>query len=51
MPWVRLHRQNPAHGSRALLNGNGTQSQPIQFIGGKLAGKAKTLAVVVYYEY
>jgi hypothetical protein len=51
MAWVRLNRQNPAHGTRTLLDGDGTQPQPIQLIGSKLPGKAEPLAVIVYYEY
>jgi hypothetical protein len=51
MPWVRLDGQNPTHSTRALLNGNGTQPQTIQFIASELSGETKPLAVVVYYEY
>jgi len=51
MPWVRLYRQNPAHGPRTLLDGNGTQPETIQLIGGELARKTEPLTVVVYYEY
>ena len=51
MSRARLDSQNPADGTRAFLNGNGTQPQTIQFIAGEPAGKTKPLAVVVYYKY
>ena len=51
MSRVRLDRQNPAHGSRTLLDGNGTQPETIQLIRGEPAGKTEPLTVVVYYEY
>jgi hypothetical protein len=51
MPRVRLHGQNPAHGTRTLLDGNGTQPETIQLIGGEPAGKTEAFTVVVYYEY
>jgi hypothetical protein len=51
MPWIRLDSQNPTHGSRTFLDGNGTQPQTIQFVTRKSSGKAKPLAVIVYYKY
>jgi hypothetical protein len=51
MTRVRLYGQNPAHCTRALLDGNGTQPETIQLIGGEPAGKTKALTVVVHYEY
>jgi hypothetical protein len=51
MTRVRLDSQNPTHGTRALLNGNGTQPQTIQFIAGEPAGKTKPFAIIIHYEY
>jgi hypothetical protein len=51
MPRVRLDGQNPAHGTRTLLDGNRTQPQAIQLVAGKPTGKTKPFAVIVYYEY
>src|SRR5262252_1917962 len=51
MPRIGLDGENPTHCSRTFLNGNRPQPQAIQFVGGKPAGKTKTLAIVVYYKY
>jgi len=49
MPRVRLDSQNPAHGTRALLNGNGTQPQTISSSPVNL--RELTLAIIIHYEY
>src|SRR5580698_3155451 len=50
MARVRLNGQNASHGTRALLDGNRTQSQAVELIPGKPAGETETFTVVVNYQ-
>ena len=49
MTGIGLHGQHAPHGTRTLLDGNGTQPQTVQFIPGELAREAEALAVVVHH--
>jgi hypothetical protein len=47
MTRIGLHGQHAPHGTRTLLDGNGTQPETVKFIPGELAGKAEAFAVIV----
>src|ERR1700745_490078 len=48
MSRVRLYSQIPVDGTRSLLDGNGTQSETVEFIPSKLSGETETFTVIVY---
>src|SRR6266446_7605033 len=50
MPRVRLYSQSPVDSTRALLDGNRTKPQTVQFIPGELSGETKAFAVIVHYQ-
>src|SRR5208337_418578 len=50
MARVRLHGQNSPDRARSFLDGNRTQSQPVQLIPRESPGKAESFAVVVHHQ-
>src|ERR1700758_139398 len=48
MSGVRLYSQIPIDGKRSLLDGNGTQSETVEFVPSKLSGETETFTVIVY---
>src|ERR1700751_3492898 len=50
MARVRLNGQHAPHGTRSLLDGNGTQPQTIQLIPSKPAGEAEAFTVIIDHQ-
>src|SRR5215467_10557127 len=51
MPRIRLHSQIPVDGTRALLDGNGTQPEAVELVTREFSSEAEAFTVVVNHQH